>query len=88
MSEGFTFIYEHPFIAELDAIEPDFGRQIYLTMRIENECAKNILQGGDGYGFARIAWTRDLLAWYHTSGGTAVYLLSIRYDLMALPSAA
>jgi hypothetical protein len=88
----FHFIYEHPFIAELDAIEPNFIKQTDLTMQIENACARQIVGGMAGYGFARVSWTRDLLArdllaWYQTSG-TVVYLLSVKYDLIVVPKAA
>lgn len=87
MPEEFEFIYEHPFIAELDAIEPDLFKQAYLVMRIENACAVQIMAGMCGYGFARMSWTGDLMAWYQASG-TVVYLLSIKRDLIVLPKAA
>lgn len=83
----FHIVYEHSFIAELDAIEPDQTKHMYLCMHIEAACIRRVLEGWIGYGFARVTWSRDLLAWYQTNG-TAIYLLSIKYDLIAMPRVA
>jgi hypothetical protein len=85
--EQYQFIYEHPAIAELGAIEPDALKQMYLTTRIETACAQQIAAGIRGYGFARVHWKHDLIAWYHESG-TLVYPQSVKYDLIAVPIAA
>lgn len=83
----YLFIYEHQFISELDVIEPDPYKQMHVQIRVERACARQITKEMLGYGFARVCWTRDLLAWYQTNG-TTVYLLSIKYDLLAMPRAA
>ena len=79
----FQIVYEHPFVAELDVIEPDQTKQMYLSMRIEAACIQQVLAGWIGYGFVRVTWTRELLAWYQTNG-TAIYLLSVKYNMIAL----
>ena len=43
-------------------IEPNQFKQTYLIMRIENACIRQIGAGSLDYGFARVSWTRDLLA--------------------------
>jgi hypothetical protein len=83
----FQIVYEHPFVSELDVIEPNLTRQVSLCIRIEAACIRRVLEGWTGYGFTRISWTRDLLAWYQTNG-TVIYLLSVKYDLIVLPRAA
>jgi len=84
---GYMFVQEHQFEAELQTIEPNDRKQDDLLMRVEDACIRQILDGMLGLGCARVVWTEDLRAWYQTSG-TVVYLLSIKFDLLALPRAA
>jgi hypothetical protein len=56
---SFEIVYEHSFIAELDVIEPDPAKQMYLAMRIEAARTRDVLKGVLGYGLVRIGWTQD-----------------------------
>jgi hypothetical protein len=81
MPPSYHFVYEHQFCVELGEIEPRERYQDIICQRVERACGDRIRMGALGYGFACVSWTRDLLTWYQTDG-TAVYLLSIRYDLL------